>query len=139
MRGKALLAILAINIMALALMTAEIIWPESIDSAIYETVQFIRSSREGGLVDLSVFFGRWLISWWFHAAILALLISWLVTLVLAASDSALSFSGRLVWALAIFFSWFPGVILYCIVSLLRPNNSFKPTPHRGVGHGHTLR
>ena len=29
--------------------------------------------------------------------------------------------------------------LYFVLSVPRPNNSFKPTPHRGVGHVPTLR
>ena len=139
MRVKALLTILALNILFVALTAIEMIWPETIESKIYNTVQYIRSGHEGSLADISTFIGRWLISWWFNTATIALLISWLVTLILASADSAMSFSVRIAWVIAIFFASSAGVIVYCMASLLRPNNSFKPTPHRGVGHVPTLR
>jgi hypothetical protein len=139
MRVKALLAILALNLLFVSLTAIEMIWPETIESKIYNTVQYIRLSHERGLGEISMVIGRWLISWWFLTAILALLISWLVTLILASSDSSMHFSVRIAWVIAIFFASTPGVIVYCIASLLRPNNSFKPTPLRGVGRVPTLR
>ncbi|RYG98760.1 MAG: hypothetical protein EON58_06145 [Alphaproteobacteria bacterium] len=104
-------------------------WPETIRTSVYNVVQSIRYGPDNA--DIFVAVGRWIISYWFFCALAVLFISWLVALALAVFDSSASLLERTIWGLVIFFGATFFVILYCLLMLLRPNNSFKPSPHQG--------
>jgi hypothetical protein len=138
MRRKLLWSVLTLHLLSVAIVLVDIIWDGSVKSCIYYVVQAIRSDPNSQQSDIWIYAGRWLISWWFFVALFVQLLTGIAALLLAATEPQTSKWRRTAWCSAIVLLWHPVIVVYCVVKLW-PNNSFKPTPHRGVGHMPTLR
>jgi len=127
-RRNLLWLILVLHLAALGPIAAEIISSNFVDSWIYDTIQSLRSNPASTAPDNWANVGHWLISWWFFVVLVTLFVTWIVAIILAATDETISSSARAIWCAVIFMAMVPAVAVYCIVKLLRPNNSFKPSP-----------
>jgi hypothetical protein len=138
MRRKLLWLAFILHLLSVAIALVEFFWNGSVESGIYNAVQAIRPDPNSQQPDIWIYAGRWLIIWWFFVVLFVQFITWMTALLLAATEPHAEKWRRVLWCLAILLLGPPAVMAYCLVKLW-PNNSFKPTPHRGSARVHTLR